>query len=305
MSIAAKIEGETSFLGVVRDYYQLTKPTIVMLMLVTALPALLMTGKAPEPSTGFIALAGTWLAASSASAINHYIDRHVDVVMERTRSRPIPRARVTPARALAFGILLGILSVLLLGLMANWAAAGVALASILFYTLVYTWWLKPRTPQNIVIGGAAGATAPLIVWAALTGELGLAAWLMFAVIFIWTPPHFWALALFRKEDYAKAKIPMMPVVAGEDSTRFQMLVYTLLLIPTSLSLFWVGANGLLYLAGALALNGLFARHAWTVFRRKDVADAKRMFIFSNYYLMILFAMLFLDAALTLILESVA
>lgn len=301
MLLGARIEGQPRLRDVVRDYYQLTKPTIVMLMLVTGLPALLMSGTLPNPTRGAIAILGTMLAASSASAINHYIDRHFDAVMERTRRRPIPGARVRPERALIFGSVLGILAVLVLGVFANWLAAAVALASILFYTVIYTWWLKPRTPQNIVIGGAAGATAPLIVWAALTGELGLAAWLMFAIIFVWTPPHFWALALFRKEDYAKAKIPMMPVVAGEDSTRRQMLGYTLLLIPTSLSLFWIGASGWLYLAGALALNGLFTRHAVTVWRRKDVKTAKQMFVFSNLFLMMLFVLLLLDAALGMVL----
>jgi protoheme IX farnesyltransferase len=303
MLLGARIEGRSRLLGVVRDYYQLTKPTIVMLMLVTGLPALLMTGRLPDLATGLIALVGTWLAASSASAINHYIDRHIDAVMDRTRRRPIPGARVTPEQALVFGIVLGAFSVLLLGLFANWVAAAVALASILFYTVIYTWWLKPRTPQNIVIGGAAGATAPLIVWAAVSGELGLAAWLMFAIIFMWTPPHFWALALFRKEDYARAKIPMMPVVAGEDSTRKQMLIYTLLLIPTTLSLVWVGASSWLYLVGALVLNGIFTWQAVKLFRTKDVQDSKRMFIFSNFYMMLLFVILFLDAVVTLVLGT--
>ncbi len=304
MLLGARIEGQSRLLGVVRDYYQLTKPTIVMLMLVTGLPALLMTGRLPDLATGLIALAGTWLAASAASAINHYIDRHIDAVMDRTRRRPIPGARVTPEQALVFGIVLGILSVLLLGLFANWVAATVALASILFYTVIYTWWLKPRTPQNIVIGGAAGATAPLIVWAAVTGELGLAAWLMFAIIFMWTPPHFWALALFRKEDYAKAKIPMMPVVAGEDSTRKQMLIYTLLLIPTTLSLVFFGASSWLYLVGAVALNAIFTWQAVRLFRSKDVSDARRMFVFSNFYMMLLFVVLFLDAVVTLVLGTI-
>ncbi|MNT59609.1 Protoheme IX farnesyltransferase [compost metagenome] len=156
-----------------------------------------------------------------------------------------------------------------------------------------------------MIGGAAGATAPLIVWAALTGELGLAAWLMFAIIFMWTPPHFWALALFRKEDYAKAKIPMMPVVAGEDSTRRQMLMYTLILVPTTLSLFWIGSSSWLYLAGALVLNGIFTWQAVTLLRTKDVSDAKRMFIFSNFYMMLLFVLLFLDAVVTQVLGTMA
>lgn len=301
MLIVARRENPTSLWGVVRDFFQLTKPTIVMLMLVTGLPALLMTGTLPEPSAGLIALMGTWLAASAASAINHYIDRQIDAVMDRTRNRPIPQSRVTPEKALVFGIGLAALSVLWLGLLANWVAAAVALSSILFYTVVYTWWLKPRTPQNIVIGGAAGATAPLIVWASLTGELGLAAWLMFAIIFMWTPPHFWALALFKKEEYARAGIPMLPVVAGEDATRLQMLIYTLLCIPTTLSLVWIGASGPLYLVGALALNAAFTWQAVTLFRSKSLQDAKRMFMGSNFYMMLIFVTLFLDAALSQVL----
>ena len=296
MLIAKRREGPSSLLGTIRDYALLTKPTIVMLMLVTGLPALFMAQGAGDPAAGAIALLGTWLAASSASAINHYLDRQIDAVMERTRHRPIPGAKVAPERALAFGIALGVLAMLILGLLANWVAAGVALASILFYTLVYTAWLKPRTPQNIVIGGAAGATAPLIVWAALSGHLGLGAWLMFAIIFVWTPPHFWALALFRQEDYAKARIPMLPVVAGEETTRRQMLAYTLALVPVTLSLYALGLSGGFYLAVALVLNALFVRQAWRLLRARSVLEARRMFVLSNVYLMLLFVALFLDAA---------
>jgi protoheme IX farnesyltransferase len=296
MLIAKRREGPSSLLGTIRDYALLTKPTIVMLMLVTGLPALFMADGAGDPAAGAIALLGTWLAASSASAINHYLDRQIDAVMERTRHRPIPGAKVAPERALAFGIALGVLAMLILGLLANWVAAGVALASILFYTLVYTAWLKPRTPQNIVIGGAAGATAPLIVWAALSGHLGLGAWLMFAIIFVWTPPHFWALALFRQEDYAKARIPMLPVVAGEETTRRQMLAYTLALVPVTLSLYALGLSGGFYLAVALVLNALFVRQAWRLLRARSVLEARRMFVLSNVYLMLLFVALFLDAA---------
>lgn len=296
MLTTKSLEDRPSLATTIRDYAILTKPTIVMLMLVTGLPALFMADEAAHPTRGAIALLGTWLAASSASTLNHVLDRRIDALMARTRQRPIPRATIAPMRALAFGLTLGTLSVLLLGLLANWLAAGVALASILFYTLVYTAWLKPRTPQNIVIGGAAGATAPLIVSATMTGTLGAAAWIMFAIIFVWTPPHFWALALFRKEDYAHAGIPMLPVVAGEEATRRQMLAYTLLLWPVTLSLVALGLAGSFYLAVALALNVGFTQHAVTLWRTRSEAAAKRMFITSNTYLMLLFVALFLDAA---------
>ena len=195
---AVNVSSRPTPTGLAREYFQLTKPTIVMLMLVTGLPAILMAGRGHvEPLVLVMALVGTALAAGAASALNHYWDRDIDAVMERTSKRPIPGGHVGPSQALSFGLSVGALSVALLALYTTWLAAALGLFSILFYVVIYTMWLKRSTPQNIVIGGAAGATAPLIGWAAVTGHLSLEAWLMFAVIFLWTPPHFWALALYR------------------------------------------------------------------------------------------------------------
>ncbi|HEY9856490.1 MAG TPA: heme o synthase [Stenomitos sp.] len=282
--------------AILREYFQLTKPTIVMLMLVTGLPAILMAGKGSvDPLTMVVALVGTAMAAGAASALNHYWDRDIDAVMERTSARPIPGGHVSANQALAFGLIMGALSVLLLGLLTTWLAAMLALASILFYVVIYTMWLKRSTPQNIVIGGAAGATAPLIGWAAVTGNVGLPAWLMFLIIFMWTPPHFWALALYRRDDYAKAGVPMMPVVAGEDSTRFQIVVYTVLLLVTTIALYAVKACGLVYLIGATGLGAWFLRDAVRLYRSKSEAHAKKLFFCSIVYLLVLFVVLFIDA----------
>ncbi len=282
--------------AILREYFQLTKPTIVMLMLVTGLPAILMAGDgALDPVIMIVALVGTAMAAGAASALNHWYDRDIDAVMERTSSRPIPGGHVGPNQALAFGLVTGILSVGMLAIWTTWLAAALALGSILFYVVIYTMWLKRSTPQNIVIGGAAGATAPLIGWAAVTGELSAAAWLMFLIIFMWTPPHFWALALYRRDDYAKAGVPMMPVVAGEESTRLQILVYTVLLLATTLGLYAVKACGLIYLVGAVGLGAWFTRDAIRLYRVKTDSAAKKLFFGSIIYLLVLFVFLFVDA----------
>lgn len=302
---AVQVSRRTDWLSVVQAYYHLTKPTIVMLMLVTGLPAILMAGHgAVSPVLMVVALMGTAMAAGSASALNHYWDRDIDAVMERTSSRPIPNGHVTHHQALAFGLTLGVIAVGMLAIIANWLSAAIALGSILFYVCVYTMWLKRWTPQNIVIGGAAGATAPLICWAAVTGNVGLPAWLMFGIIFMWTPPHFWALALYRREDYARAGIPMMPVVAGEDSTRRQILVYTVLMVLTTLLLVAVHACGLIYLAGALPLGIRFTIDAIRLVRSKSDAEAKKLFLFSILYLLALFVVLFLDIVVRMALPAV-
>ncbi|HEY9898595.1 MAG TPA: heme o synthase [Pantanalinema sp.] len=292
---AVQATSRPSAFAVLRDYYQLTKPTIVMLMLVTGLPAILMAGNGfPSPRLMVVALLGTAMAAGAASVLNHWYDRDIDGLMERTSHRPIIAGTVGPNQALAFGLTMGTLSILLLGLFANWLSAGLALTAIVYYVLVYTVWLKRRTPQNIVIGGGAGAMAPLIGWAAITGTVGLPAWLMFLVVFMWTPPHFWALALYRRIDYAKAGVPMMPVVAGEDSTRLQILVYTVLLVATSLALYATKACGAIYLVGALGLGASFTAGAFRLYREKTDAAAKKLFIQSIFYLLILFVLLFVD-----------
>ena len=301
---AVNVSSRPTPTGLAREYFQLTKPTIVMLMLVTGLPAILMAGRGHvEPLVLVMALVGTALAAGAASALNHYWDRDIDAVMERTSKRPIPGGHVGPSQALSFGLSVGALSVALLALYTTWLAAALGLFSILFYVVIYTMWLKRSTPQNIVIGGAAGATAPLIGWAAVTGHLSLEAWLMFAVIFLWTPPHFWALALYRKEDYARAGVPMMPVVAGERATILQMVVYTWLTVACSLGLWFVGSSGWLYLLVAAGLGAVFIWRAHALLATPSEVGSKKLFVFSIFYLLGLFLAIFLDEVLRLALVA--
>ena len=277
------------------DYLALTKPSILLLVLVTGLPALLLAQGAPvAPFRALAALLGTALASAGAGALNHYIDRDIDAIMARTRRRPLPAGRVPPRQALWFGLALAALGTSVLGIWTTWTAAAIALGSIAYYTLLYTLWLKRRTPQNIVIGGAAGASAPLICWAAMTGSVGLPAWVMFAIVFLWTPPHFWSLAIFRTADYAAAGVPMLPVVAGEQSTKLQILLYTAVLIPTSLVPVALGSSGPLYASVALLLGAAFSVRAWRVFRAGLPGDCLSLFGFSIVYLLVLFGAMSVD-----------
>ncbi len=263
-----------------------------------------MAGKGHvDPVVLVLALLGTAMAAGAASALNQFWDRDIDAVMDRTSKRPIPGGLVGPSQALTFGIATGILSIVLLAVYTTWLAAALGLFSIFFYVVIYTMWLKRSTPQNIVIGGAAGATAPLIGWAAVTGEVSLEAWLMFAIIFLWTPPHFWALALYRKEEYARAGVPMMPVVAGEHATRVQMVVYTWLTLLCSVGLWFAGSSGWLYLLVAIGLGLEFLRRAHDLLARPSETGARSLFVFSIFYLLGLFIAIFLDEVLRLALIS--
>ncbi|HUG60956.1 MAG TPA: heme o synthase, partial [Methylomirabilota bacterium] len=247
--------------AVVADYVALTKPGIMSLLLVTTLGAMLVAAEGfPSFWLVLATLAGGTLAAGGANALNCYIDRDIDALMPRTRRRGTANGRISPRAALIFGVALSVLAVVELGVLVNWPAAGLALAGNLFYVFVYTLWLKRATPHNIVIGGAAGAVPPLVGWAAVTGDLGWAPWLMFATIFMWTPPHFWALALLKQGEYGRAAVPMLPVVAGEAATRRQIVLYTVLLIPVTLALGLVGLSWI-YLAAALALNAVFLAFA--------------------------------------------
>ncbi len=278
-------------------YLELTKPRIVMLVLLTGIPALLMAARGlPAAGTVVGAVLGTALAAASAAAFNHVFDRDIDALMVRTKLRPLPTGVLTPAQATVFAIALGIAAWLVLDLMTNRLAALVGLASIVYYAVIYTVWLKRSTPQNIVIGGAAGATAPLIAWAAVTGRIDLPAVLLAAIVFFWTPPHFWALALYRREDYARASIPMLPVTHGEEETRRQILLYTLGLVPITLAPVGIGAAGPIYGVPTLVLGALFAWYAWKLFRTKETARAVKLFRFSILYLFVLFVALGVDAA---------
>jgi heme o synthase len=277
------------------DYASLAKPRIIVLLLITALGAMMIAARG-WPDTGLVALTllGGALAAAGAGAINCWIDRDIDAQMFRTRDRPIPAGRIAPTHALIFGITLGTLAFLILAFWVNALAATLAIAALLFYVLIYTVWLKRSTAQNIVIGGAAGAMPPLVGWAAVTHSLDLTALYLFAIIFFWTPPHFWALALWLKGDYARARVPMLPVVAGDRAARRQILWYTLILVALTMMLFATRALGYLYLGGAAVLGAVFIALAL-----KNLVDTRRryarpLFDYSLAYLAILFAVMVAD-----------
>jgi protoheme IX farnesyltransferase len=286
----------------VGDFVQLLKPRVMSLVVFTGFVGLVIAPGALHPVLAIVAILCIAVGSGAAGAINMWYDRDIDAIMERTANRPIPAGRVQPNDALVFGGLLSMFSVALLGLATNWVAAGLLASAILFYVFIYTVWLKRRTPQNIVIGGAAGAFPPLIGWAAVTGDVAAMPLVLFAIIFFWTPPHFWALALFRSGDYGRAGIPMLPVVAGRRATKVQMLVYTLLLLPLTVSPYFFGAAGLVYATGAALLGVLFIASAVRVWRELDEAGdrrARQMFGFSILYLFLLFALLLADLAVTM------
>ncbi len=281
-----------------RDYVALLKPRVMSLVVFTAFAGLIAAPGALHPVLAATAVLCVAVAAGAAGAVNMWYDRDIDAVMKRTRGRPIPRGRVAPENALAFGVLLTLGAAMTMGLAVNWTAAAILALANLFYVFVYTVWLKRRTPQNIVIGGAAGAFPPMIGWAAVTGDVGIGALILFAIIFMWTPPHFWALALYRNDDYRSAGVPMLPVVAGERHTKIQMLVYTVLLLPLCIAPYWAGIAGTGYAAGATVLGVLFLICAVQVLREDGEATghraARRMFGYSIFQLFALFALLILD-----------
>jgi protoheme IX farnesyltransferase len=287
----------------VRDWVVLLKPRVLSLVVYTGVAGLLVAPGTLHPVLALTAILCITVAAGAAGAINMWYDRDIDAVMRRTQARPIPSGRISPDGALAYGVLLGVASVALMGLATNWLAAAVLAASILFYVVVYTMWLKRRTPQNIVIGGAAGAFPPLIGWVAVTGSFDALPLVLFAMIFFWTPPHFWSLSLFAHQDYARAGVPMLPVVAGARETRRQVVIYTLLLVPLTLLPWAMGFSGWLYGAAALLLGAGFLRHALAVWHdAQDAAGvsltndlpAKRCFKYSISYLFLLFGALVAD-----------
>ena len=282
----------------VEDYVALLKPRVMSLVVFTALVGLLVAPGHVHPVIGFTALLCIAIGAGASGALNMWYDADIDTVMTRTRARPIPAGRVQPGEALAFGSLLAVGSVLVFGVLVNWFAASLLAFTIFFYVFVYTMWLKRLTPQNIVIGGAAGAFPPMIGWAAVSGDISLAPVLMFLVIFFWTPPHFWALSLLKCDDYARAGIPMLPVVAGLDETRRQILIYSLVLAPVGLSPTLFGFAGLAYGAVALVCGALMIKLAWRVYRERTgpaaTSAAKRLFTFSLLYVFVLFAALLAD-----------
>lgn len=300
-----------------QDYVQLLKPRVMSLVIFTAITGMVCANSSVNPILGAIAIFCIAVGAGASASFNMWYDADIDAKMRRTRARPVPSGKVQGSDALALGGVLSMFSVMLLGMTTNWLAAGLLAFTIFFYAVVYTMWLKRSTPQNIVIGGLAGALPPVIGWAAATGTAPMNAWLLCAIIFMWTPPHFWALSLYTSEDYEKAGVPMMPVTAGAASTRKQILIYSLLFVPLCIVPVFTGLGGLTYLAVA-GLGGLvFLVLAWRVFKSRagdavgernddglyDVKggskDARNMFAFSILYLTLLFATLLAEHALGL------
>ncbi|MCD6034871.1 MAG: protoheme farnesyltransferase [Rickettsiales bacterium] len=284
----------------VRDYVALLKPRVMSLVVFTGIAGIYLAPGTIHPFIAFVAVMCITIASGASGAINMWYDADIDAIMKRTQSRPIPMGLVPGVEALSFGIILALASVLIMGLAVNVVAALLLASAILFYVFVYTMYLKRRTPQNIVIGGAAGAFPPMIGWAAVTGSVSIESILLFALIFMWTPPHFWALALYKSDDYSRAGVPMLPVVAGDRSTRNHILVYTLLLYPLTLAPVVIGMSGIVYGVIALLLGGAFVWHALRVFRDTPetvlaVPHARAMFGFSILYLFALFLGLMIDA----------
>jgi protoheme IX farnesyltransferase len=282
--------------AVVRDYVTLTKPKVQSLLLFTTVTTMYVAGT-PSVLRVVLTCLGGALSAGGAGAINHYLDRDIDALMTRTADRPVPSGRVSPRAALVYGIALGIASFILLAATVNLLSALLALAGLLGYVLVYTLWLKRSTPQNIVIGGAAGAVPPLVAWAATTGRVSGSALYLFAIVFYWTPPHFWALSLLMKDDYERARVPMLPVVRGERETRRQIVLYALLLVAVTLLPFAGRLFDGFYLASALVLGGALMWLALRLSRRADRMSALRLYLFSLAYLALLFGAMVVDARL--------
>jgi protoheme IX farnesyltransferase len=295
-SVRAPVPVAAGVRQVVADYFELTKPKVQTLLLLTTVTTMEVAGNPSVSRIGLTCLGG-YLSAGGAGAVNHYYDRDIDAQMKRTASRPIPAGRVAPRSALLFGVVLAGLSFVLLSLTVNLLAAVLAFGGFVGYVGVYTVWLKRRTPQNIVIGGAAGAVPPLVGWAAASGQVGVAALLLFAIVFVWTPPHFWALALLIKDNYRNAGVPMLPVVRGERETARQIVLYSAVLVGVTLLPWAFGSAGLLYLAAALALGGAFLWLAERLRRDLTPRRAAVLFHFSLLYLALLFAALAVDVSL--------
>ena len=298
---------QVNILAIAADYVALTKPPIILLLLITALGGMFLAAQgAPPVSVALLLLLGGAAAAGGASAINHYLDRDIDALMSRTRHRPVPGRRVSPGAALAFGVLLNLFAFLLLATSVNLLSALLTLSGTLFYVFVYTWWLKRSTPQNIVVGGAAGAVPPLAGWAAVTGGLELPALYLFAIVFFWTPPHFWALSLLIRDDYERAGIPMLPVVSGIAETRRNILLYTVLLVSLTILFVTTQAVGWLYVIAALALGAVFLFLAWRLVvqggsraQTDGMRTARVLYLYSLLYLALIFISIIVDSVVSL------
>jgi protoheme IX farnesyltransferase len=296
--IAGRAESALGGEGTVGDYFALLKPRVMSLVVFTALAGIVTAPGTIHPWLGAMALLAIAVGAGASGALNMWYDADIDAKMKRTASRPVPRGVILPGEALGFGLTLAVGSVLFLGLVANWVAGALLAFTIFFYVAVYTMWLKRWTPQNIVIGGAAGAFPPMIGWAAVTGSVDLGAIALFLIIFMWTPPHFWALALFREGDYARAGIPMLPVVAGPGETRKQILVYSVILVPLTFLPALLGVAGMLYCAVAAVLGVMFLNYAIRVHRRRSgdaaLKACRQLFGFSIAWLFLIYAALLIE-----------
>lgn len=278
----------------VGDFWALLKPRVMSLVIFTGFAGMYLAPGSIHPLVFAVSLFAIAAGAGASGAINQWYDRDIDAVMSRTKNRPIPAGVMIPAEALTMGLVISALSVLVLGLAANWLAAGLLAFTIFFYAVVYTVWLKRSTPQNIVIGGAAGALPPVIGWAAVTGGVSIEPILLFAIIFIWTPPHFWALALVKNDDYKAAGVPMLPVVAGADETRKQILIYALILAPLAVTPSFIGIASWVYGGCAAVAGAIFVAMSWRIWASKSNALAMRLFAYSIFYLFLVFLGLVLD-----------
>jgi protoheme IX farnesyltransferase len=284
----------------VGDFLVLMKPRVMSLVVLTALTGMFAAPGEIHPVMGVIAILAIAIGAGASGALNMWYDADIDGRMARTAARPIPRGLMTREEALSFGVVLSVFSILTLGVLVNWVAGALLALTIGYYLFIYTMWLKRRTPQNIVIGGAAGSFPPMIGWAAVTGSVSIESVLMFLIIFMWTPPHFWALALYRSRDYERVGVPMLPVVAGPEETRRQIWLYTVLLVPLAVTPYFIGLGGLVYLAASVLSGAMFLHLAWRVRKltegREADQAARRLFGFSILYLFLLFAVLLVEQA---------
>ena len=287
-----------SIFSLAQDYLSMTKPPIILLLVVTAVGAMFLAAGGPPPLVLVILVCvGGSLGAGGANALNHYLEQDIDSLMPRTQNRPVPGQRISPRNALAFGILLNVLSFALLATWVNMWAAALTMSATLFYVFVYTSWLKRSTPHNIVIGGAAGAIPPMVGWAAVTGSVDLPAVYLFAIVFFWTPPHFWALALLLEKDYAQAGIPMLPVVAGRANTVANIFLYSMVLIALSLVFALISSVGWIYLGSAFALGAVFMIFAWRLKQSDSRPRARTLYLYSLLYLALLFVAIMADSSI--------
>lgn len=295
MAKSMQQSGDVSFLGKLRDYYELCKPRVIALMLLTALVGMQLAVPGLVPwRAGVFGILGIALSAASAAVLNHLVDYRIDALMARTEKRPLPAGRLSITQALYFAIMLGVIGIMILIIFVNLLTAILTLLTLFGYAGVYTLYLKRATPQNIVIGGAAGAAPPLLGWVAVTGHVSAQPLLLMLIIFVWTPPHFWALAIYREKDYARAKIPMLPVTHGVRYTKLSILLYTFLLVAVSILPFVISMSGYIYLLGALILNAGFVYFAFSLWRKDDLHLALQTFRYSILYLFGLFVFLLLD-----------